>query len=258
MTSQERERFARVVAEGRALQRHLPWLDMVAVGGTAAALHARHRYSTDTDHVTPLLRTQFEVVKEELRTWEGWQLKRERRPFALLGERHGVDLGIRQLRRVISLEHERVDNLVIPTAEETLRIKAFLCTDRQALRDYLDVAALVDRLGDDVALRALRFLNVLYPGAGNQTCITRLAEVTSQEPVDLGQHDLSSYRGIQSPYDDWRYVEQRCRDVARKLLVMELDGAVATEVDEFLATADVQDLRRQDGEDAGPLRRAEE
>jgi hypothetical protein len=94
----------------------------------------------------------------------------------------------------------------------------------------------------------LRFLNVLYPGAGNQTCITRLAEVTSQQPVDLGQHDLKTYRVIQAPYDDWRYIEQRCRELARKLLVMELDGAVATEVDEFLAIADVQDLRQQDGE----------
>jgi hypothetical protein len=251
MTSQEREEFERVIAEGRALQGHLPWLDMVAVGGTAAALHARHRYSIDTDHVTPLLRTRFEVVKEELRTWEGWQLKRERRPIALLGERHGVALGIRQLRRVITLEHEKVEDLVIPTAEETLRIKAFLCTDRQALRDYLDLTALADKLGDDGALRALRFLNVLYPGAGNQTCITRVAEVTSQEPIDLRQHDLKTYRGIQGPYDDWSYIEQRCSELARKLLVMELEGAVATEVEEFLSIANVQDLRQQKGETSG-------
>ena|SRR5688572_865265 len=188
MTSQEREKFARVIAEGRALQRHLPWLEMVVVG----------------------------------------------------------------------LEHKKVDDLVVPTAEETLRIKAFLCTDRQALRDYLDLAAVADTLGDDVALRALRFLNVLYPGAGNQTCITRLAEVTSQGPVDLGQHDLKTYRGIQAPYDDWRYVEQRCRDIARKLLVMELDGAVATDVDEFLASADVQDLRQHDDKNSGPGRQAYE
>ncbi len=245
MTEREREEFERVVAQGRALQRHLPWLDMVAVGGTAAALHAHHRYSLDTDHVTPLLRRQYEVVKEELRTWEGWHLKRERRPFALLGERHGVDLGIRQLRRVITLERETVGDLIIPTAEETLRIKAFLCTDRQALRDYVDLAALTDRVGHEGALRALRFLNVLYPGSGNQTCITRLAEVTSQEPVDLHQLDLRTYRGIQAPYDDWRYVEGRCRDLARRLLVLELEGEVATDVEEFLATADAQDLRQE-------------
>lgn len=251
MTEREREEFERVLAEGRALQQHLPWLDMVAVGGTAAALHAGHRYSLDTDHVTPLLRPQYEIVKEELRTWEGWHLKRERRPFVLLGERHGVDLGVRQLRRVITLERETMGDLVIPTAEETLRIKAFLCTDRQALRDYLDLAALADKLGDEDALQALRFLNVLYPGSGNQTCITRLAEVTSQEPVDLDQHDLKTYRGIRAPYDDWRYVEHRCRDLARRLLVMELEGEVATDVEEFLATADARDLRELDEQTPG-------
>ena len=46
--------FDHVIEEGIALQRHLPALDMVAVGGTAAALHAGHRYSTDVDHVTAL------------------------------------------------------------------------------------------------------------------------------------------------------------------------------------------------------------
>ena len=58
--------FDHVIEEGIALQRHLPSLDMVAVGGTAAALHAGHRYSTDVDHVTALLREQFDVVNDSL------------------------------------------------------------------------------------------------------------------------------------------------------------------------------------------------
>jgi len=37
--------FARVVEQGRALQQRLPDLRLVAVGGTAAALHCHHRYS---------------------------------------------------------------------------------------------------------------------------------------------------------------------------------------------------------------------
>lgn len=246
MTQQESEAFEHVLAEGRALQHHLPWLELVAVGGTAAALHARHRYSLDADQVTAFLQEQFEVIKEELDKWEGWRLNRQRRPFALLGERHGVQLGVRQLRRLITLEREPVENLVVPTAEETLRIKAFLCTDRQAVRDFLDVAALADKLGEERAVAALRFLNVLYRRSGNQTCITRLAEVTSQEPIDLGKIDLRTYRGIQAPYDDWRYIQQRCQTVARQVLLLEMEGAVATQVEEFLAAADVQDLRVED------------
>jgi hypothetical protein len=47
--------FQRVIEEGRALQRLLADLDLVAVGGTAAALHCHHRASLDVDQVTPRL-----------------------------------------------------------------------------------------------------------------------------------------------------------------------------------------------------------
>lgn len=43
--------FDAVIAEAQALQAQLPWLRLVCVGGTAAALHAGHRYSTDSDRV---------------------------------------------------------------------------------------------------------------------------------------------------------------------------------------------------------------
>jgi len=251
MKNDDREEFARVLEEGKALQGHLPWLEMVAVGGTAAAVHAQHRYSTDVDQVTPRLSGEFEEVKEALSSWEGWQLNRQNRPWLLLGERHGVQLGLRQQRRIITLERVQIDDLIVPTIEETSRIKAFLCTDRQVVRDFLDLAALADRLGDDRAIDALRFLNVLYEGAGNQSCITRLAEVTQQAPLDLDRVDLSTYHGIQSPYDDWQYVERRCKEVARRLFLMEMEGAVATDVEEFLKVANLGDTR-QSGTDKPP------
>jgi hypothetical protein len=244
MKNEDREVFERVLEEGRALQRYLPWLEMVAVGGTAAALHANHRYSRDVDQVTPLLESEFEEVKERLSSWEGWQLNRQRRPWLLLGERHGVQLGLRQLRRVVTLESSRMKDLVVPTIEETLRIKAFLCTERQAVRDFLDLAALADKLGRDAALGALKYLNVLYEGTGNQTCITRLAEVTSEAPLDLHRVDLAHYRGITPPYNSWEYVRERCESIARDLFIMEMDGAVATKLGEFLRVAKVKDLRR--------------
>ena len=44
----EPESFERVVAEGIAFQAKLDWLEPVAVGGTAAALHCQHRFSNLT------------------------------------------------------------------------------------------------------------------------------------------------------------------------------------------------------------------
>ena len=218
--------FDHVIEEGVALQRHLPWLDMVAVGGTAAALHAGHRYSTDVDHVTALLREQFDAVSDSLEHWEGWTTNRMNRPVAILGERYGVELGVRQLRRATPLEVCMVRGLWVPTPEETLRIKVFMCTDRQATRDFVDVAALTDHIGIERATRALSYLNQIYAGVGNQSRLTRFAEVARQQPVDLNTVDLSSYRGIQPPYDEWEHVAHVCRQLADEMLALEMDRAL--------------------------------
>jgi len=60
------EDFERVLEEGRELQAYLPELELVAAGGTAAAVHCRHRFSQDVDCVTPVLRGRFAEVAESL------------------------------------------------------------------------------------------------------------------------------------------------------------------------------------------------
>ena len=55
----------------------------------------------------------------------------------------------------------RVGNheVLLPTLAETLRIKAFLCLERNATRDYLDVAALGSHMGIETAVDALWFMD---------------------------------------------------------------------------------------------------
>lgn len=245
--------FQRVIAEARELQQQLPWLELVAVGGTAAAIHAHHRYSLDSDQVTLKLSDNYETVLDELIHWEGWHTNRTNPPFIILGERHGVELGIRQQRRPIPLETERVQGLIVPTPEETLRIKAYLVYKRRAVRDYLDVAAMVDVLGHDRALDALKWLNVLYEGEGNQTAITKFADAAHQAPRDLKRVNLASYRGIMPPYNDWGYVEQRCQEIGRALFLQEMEGVIPTRVEEFVAQqearkrVDEQEIKQDQG-----------
>lgn len=225
--------FEQVLSEGVALQEQLPWLEMVAVGGSAAALHAGHRYSTDVDHVTAFLREQFDVVNETLDHWDGWKTNRVNRPVVILGERHGVELGVRQLRRVVPLEVCKMHDLWVPTAAEALRIKAFLCTERQSTRDFLDVAALTDHLGFEHARFSLSYLNHLYTNVGNQTRLTRFAEVTRQKPVDLDRVDLASYKGTKPPYDRWEHVEAVCRQLAEEVFAMEMDRGLPSSVEGY-------------------------
>jgi len=228
------DEFDRIVHEARALQEHIPWLELVVVGGTAASLHAAHRYSLDADEVSMNLSDNYEVALGEVLRWEGWQTNRTSRPYVILGERHGVRLGIRQQIRPIALDTEDRDGLIIPTAEETLRIKAFLAFKRRAVRDYLDVAALADLLGPERTAEAISWLNVLYEGEGNQTAATKFAEAVAADPQDLGKVDLRTYRGIRAPYNDWAYVADRCREIGEALFLREMEKELPTDVQEFI------------------------
>jgi hypothetical protein len=221
----ERE-FEQVVAEGRALQGLLPDLGLVAVGGTAAALHCRHRVSLDVDEVTPQLRARYTEVLSVLETWEGWKTNRRNPPILILGERHGVELGLRQQRRSASLEKTQVDGLWVATAPEMLRVKAFLLAERRATRDYIDLAALAERLGETASLNALALLNLLYPSDEPQTMITRLAEACESEPADLAAIPLHSYKGLQAPFTDWTVINNICRRLGHMLLKRELEGSL--------------------------------
>lgn len=221
----ERE-FEQVIAEGRALQGLFPDLGLVAVGGTAAALHCHHRVSLDVDEVTPQLQVRYAEVLSALERWDGWKTNRRNPPVLILGERHGVELGLRQQRRVAELQRTQVDGLWVATAPEMLRVKAFLLAERRATRDYIDVAALAKRLGASASLDALASLNLLYPSNEPQTAITRLAEASESEPVDLGVIPLRSYKGLKAPFNEWPFIASVCQHLGRVLLKRELEGSL--------------------------------
>ena len=65
------------------LQRILP--GQSCVGGTASALYAGHRISTDADHVLTDLRDRFEAVLAQLESVAGWRTARITRPVQILG-----------------------------------------------------------------------------------------------------------------------------------------------------------------------------
>ncbi len=135
-----------ILSAAARLQRILP--DAVLVGGTAAALHAGHRFSQDADHVLNDLRSRFDVVLQDLESVAGWKTARVRRPVMILGSLDGIETGIRQLIREQPLETTRVPladgELTVPTLPEILRIKAVLILKRNATRDYLDFVALAE------------------------------------------------------------------------------------------------------------------
>ncbi len=217
-------RWAAVAAAAARLQTIVP--DAVLVGGTGAALHARHRVSFDDDHVLDDLRERFDEILSHLEQSDGWVTRRVNRPVLILGSLDGIETGIRQLIRRRPLEVEELETpagvLRVPTLEEMLRVKAWLVLRRNATRDYLDVVALAERLGVDAAARLLLELDSYYEdqiGAGGRRIATQLArQLAEPTPYDLSEVDLRTYRELASPWRDWNAVVAACRRLADAML----------------------------------------
>jgi hypothetical protein len=134
--------------------------------------------------------------------------------------------GLRSQRRSAPLETTEVSlqdgrRLRLPTIEETLRIKAFLLVDRNATRDYLDVAALSHHMGLTRSTAALERMNELYAEFKDEAgdLLTAVAvKLSVPDPYDLTDIDLSEYKGIVAPWNNWRAVQAQCTSLAAALM----------------------------------------
>jgi hypothetical protein len=212
--------WEKLLAHAALLQAKLP--GAVLVGGTAAAVHARHRFSVDHDHVIKDLAKNYDKAVAELESIVGWRTKRRVKGKLILGAIDQVDAGLRNQRRSAALETTTIElpgrrKLELPTVEEMLRIKTYLTVERNATRDYLDVAALSHHLGFRKSVRALERMNELYAefaGEGGDMLGTVVVRLSNPEPNDLTEVDLREYKGIVPPWNDWHAVAAQCRALA--------------------------------------------
>jgi hypothetical protein len=198
------------------LQHILP--DATLVGGTAAALVAGHRRSADTDHVIPGLSSRFDEVLAQLESAAGWQTARRQRPVVIKGSLDGILTTVRNQQRTAPLETLEIEtqggSIRVPTPAEILRIKAWLIVERNATRDFLDVAAISATLGLEASARALATLDRLYPqgddsGAVRQQLMRQLARPRAFD-LDEIKPNLAGYKGIAARWRSWSAVERQC------------------------------------------------
>jgi len=216
----------RVLASAARLQEVVP--DAVLVGDSAAALHAGHRDSFDHDHVLADLVDRYETVLEAVEATDGWatSVRVSKPPFTIMGSLGGVEAGLRQMRRTRPLETFEVDvgdgrSVVVPTAPEALRVKAFLVVQRNAVRDYLDVVALAEHLGLDAATEILSDIDSYYEDRSGEkgSVLTSLAiSLADPHPRDTEVIDeLPRYKGLEERYHRWDDVVDVCRELALRL-----------------------------------------
>ena len=216
----------RVLTSAARLQELVP--DAVLVGGSAAAWYARHRDSFDHDHVLSDLADRYAEVLEAVEVSDGWatSVRASQPPMTILGSLDGVEAGLRQLRRSRPLETCTIDvapdaSVVAPTRDEMLRIKAYLVVQRNAVRDYLDVVALVDVIGFEDAVAVLRDIDAFYvdrSGENGSVLTSLVAALADPQPRDATVIDeLPRYKGLDPQWHEWAHVREACQRLALAL-----------------------------------------
>jgi len=199
-----------VLSAAARLQSILP--DAVLVGGTAAAIHAEHRFSRDADHVMTDLRHRFHDVLAQLDSVAGWKTARIQRPVQILGNLDGIETGVRQLIRDEPLETTVVNyqgaQITIPTESEILRIKGVLILKRNATRDYIDFVALADHMGDENVAHALQSFDRLYQKDNGESPLQQLqVQLASALPYDLEETELDEYKNLDPRWHNWQSIK---------------------------------------------------
>lgn len=201
--------------------------DAVLVGGSAAALYAGHRDSYDHDHVLSNLREQFDIVLEALESEGDWVTNRVTPGKIILGQLGDIEAGVRQMIRRRPLETTEITlgsgrTLRAPTPAETLRVKAFLIVRRNQTRDFLDVAALADRVGIPVAGRVLAEIDDYYAdqhGSGTGVAAQVARQLADPRPKDASvTRELDRYRNLTPRWTDWSEIRRTCADLAAAML----------------------------------------
>lgn len=213
----------RILESAARLQELVP--DAVLVGGTAAALHAGHRESLDHDHVLADLDQRYAEVLDAVEASEGWatSVRASRPPVTIMGSLDGIAAGLRNLRRtrpleVVSVEVGPGQVVQVPTAEEMLRIKAYLVVQRNQVRDYLDVVALAEHLRPALAAEVLRGIDDYYDDrseAEGSVLTSLILALSSPEPRDSDViRELPRYRGLAPEWHEWADVVRASQRLA--------------------------------------------
>lgn len=216
-----------VLRSAARLQALVP--DAVLVGESAAAHHAGHRLSFDHDHVVADLADRFDTILDHLEALDDWSTARVTPGRIILGSLGGIETGIRQLRRSRPLEVETVEiddrSLRVPTAVETLRVKAWLALTRNQTRDYLDIAALATTIGLPEAADALADIDDYYADlhAGPERAASQLVrQLGRPRPRDAQvTEELAAYRRLDPRWHDWRTVVETTSELARLMVERE-------------------------------------
>jgi hypothetical protein len=175
----------------------------------------------DADEV----RRRFATALADLELVSGWLPTPVGRMAISDGRFDGVETTIRDQTRFGPLETVvevgAWGEVVVPTLAEMLRIMTWLVISRNAARDYVDVAALAERLGREGAAQAISSLGGLYPQSNGSSAVQQAARHLAQpRPFDLVDFNDSATRPVKPlQWKNRKFVLSRCRELATDLIL---------------------------------------
>jgi len=111
--------------------------------------------------------------------------------------------------------------LVVPSAAEILRIKAWLAISRNQTRDYLGIAALATAIGIEEAAAVLAGIDDYYadinrrPEAVATQLVRQLADPRPRDAEVTTQ--LANYKALDARWQDWSAVKAVLADLAERM-----------------------------------------
>lgn len=93
---------------------------------------------------------------------------------------------------------------------------------RNQTRDYLDVAALGERMGLDQAAKSLAYIDQYYadqhdsPDGVASQLVRQLSDPRPADPRVT--RELSHYKDLKPPWNDWRHTISICNQLADRML----------------------------------------
>jgi hypothetical protein len=133
---------------------------------------------------------------------------------------------VRQLLRSQPLESTegevRGKRLVVPTAAEIMRIKAWLALSRNQTRDYLSIAALAEEIGLEEAAGVLICIDDYYsdinsrPEAVSTQLVRQLSDPRPRDAEVTTQ--LASYKALDPHWHDWSTVKAVLAELAERMV----------------------------------------
>jgi len=111
--------------------------------------------------------------------------------------------------------------VVAPTEAEVLRVKSFLVVQRNVVRDYLDVVALADHLGEARAVEVLSAIDDYYDdrsGVAGSVLTSLVVALAEPAPRDRDVIDeLPRYKGLDERWHRFAVRATACQELALAL-----------------------------------------